>query len=242
MTSTIIWVSIGLILVGIVVAAAISVHRDGKRDKMIEQLPPIDMSGTNWQRIAADPGMFLVFNRFRGFWAEPEPELDKARPDPRDGAVWLADSSGKDTVIKDAWRAEVRGQHIISFTYAEQLSLYQVAAVRLTHPRPTLVVSTENVVSRLTRDLQLESLDFNTEFKIATSNARFAYDVLCPPVMEFLKHDPRSRYFTLEIDGQHVRVSQQYSVRVQKPTSQMQQAVADYLVQIMTRVPAFVWR
>ncbi|MGH3647041.1 MAG: hypothetical protein ACRDTM_07685 [Micromonosporaceae bacterium] len=144
-----------------------------------------------------------------------------------------------------------RGREIVAFEYKFTVSngdnnsttyTYLVVATPTPAPRPHLQVGLEGAGSKLlsvfgARDLQLESEEFNRVFRISTGNDRFAYDVLHPRMMEWLLADQRSRLVPFRFEASDL-------VCWSRTEMNPQQAVwmADYLMDLAERVPAYVWK
>lgn len=92
-----------------------------------------------------------------------------------------------------------KGHTFCSFQYSYVVSTGKssttvyvaVAAIRLPSALPQLTVSNESIGGKIAqffggKDIQLESDDFNNEFRVQSDNEAFAYGVLTPQTMESL--------------------------------------------------------
>ncbi len=144
-----------------------------------------------------------------------------------------------------------RGRDLVAFEYYFTVSSgenssttyrYLVVATPTPSPRPYLQVGLEGAGSKLlalfgARDLQLESEEFNRVFRISTGDKRFAYDVLHPRMMEWLLADQRSRGLPFRFEGTDLVC---WTLTEMHPYHVL--GMADYLMDLAERVPAFVWR
>ncbi len=121
---------------------------------------------------------------------------------------------------------------------------YMVVNVLVPVERPTLTVTKEMWDSKF--DLDLESDQFNKVFKVKVDRgsddaAKFAYDVLHPRMMEHLLADTRASDL-----GWPFRFERGDLYTWQEWPGELDMAMvmhkADYLIDILDRVPAFVWK
>lgn len=118
---------------------------------------------------------------------------------------------------------------------------YMVVNVLLPASRPTLTVSRETLWESKF-DLDLESVEFNKTFKVKVDrdDAKFAYDVLHPRMMEHLLADQRATEFRWPF-----RFERGDLYTWEEWPRDLDMAVvmhkADYLIDVLERVPAFVW-
>ncbi|MGH3727509.1 MAG: DUF3137 domain-containing protein [Micromonosporaceae bacterium] len=144
-----------------------------------------------------------------------------------------------------------RGHQVLAFEYQFTVSngqdssttyRYTVVTLATPAPRPYLQVGHEHTGHKLlelvgVRDLQLESEEFNRVFRISAGDDRFAYAVLDPRMMEWLLADQRARSTPFRFESNallcwsRTGLDPRYVIWM-----------ADYLVDIVERVPAFVWR
>jgi hypothetical protein len=107
--------------------------------------------------------------------------------------------------------------------------------------RPTLTVGKEMWYSKF--DLDLESEEFNRTFKVKVKrdDAKFAYDVLHPRMMEHLLADGRATDL-----GWPFRFERGDLYTWEEWPGDLDMAMvmhkADYLIDILQRVPEFVWK
>lgn len=118
---------------------------------------------------------------------------------------------------------------------------YMVVNVLIPAERPTLTVSKEMWDSKF--DLDLESIEFNKTFKVKVDrdDAKFAYDVLHPRMMEHLLADQRATEW-----GWPFRFERGDLYTWEKWPRELDMAVvmhkADFLIDILERVPEWVWK
>jgi hypothetical protein len=117
---------------------------------------------------------------------------------------------------------------------------FGVCAVGLPAYLPTLQVTREDVFRRmagaigLSRDLELESEDFNRTFVVSARDPKFASDVLTPRTMQYLLTVPDVQW---RIEG--TAVLSWDTGRMQPEQIVVTTAVLD---RVLDGVPAFVWK
>lgn len=122
-----------------------------------------------------------------------------------------------------------------------EIHKYMVVNVLTPAQRPTLTVSKEMWDSRF--DLDLESEAFNRTFKVKvdSDDAKFAYDIVHPRMMEHLLADSRATNL-----GWPFRFERGDLYTWEKWPGDLDMAVvmakADYLIDVLERVPDFVWK
>jgi uncharacterized protein DUF3137 len=120
---------------------------------------------------------------------------------------------------------------------------YSVVALSTPSHRPTLELRREVVGRKLLgfvgmRDLQLESEEFDKAFLIKADNDRFAYDILHPPMMQWLLDDRRAMSsLPFRFDGGSLVTWLDGQMDLERVTY-----LLDYLCDVLDRVPAFVWK
>jgi hypothetical protein len=118
---------------------------------------------------------------------------------------------------------------------------YMVVNVILPKECPTLTVSREMWDSKF--DLDLESIEFNKKFKVKVDrdDAKFAYDILHPRMMEHLLADQRATEWSWPF-----RFERGDFYTWEEWPRDLDMAVvmqkADYLIDVLDRVPDFVWK
>lgn len=118
---------------------------------------------------------------------------------------------------------------------------YKVVNVLLPRERPTLTVSKEMWDSKF--DLDLESIEFNQTFKVKVKrqDEKFAYDVLHPRMMEFLLADQRAVEWKWPFRFE--RGDLYTWAEWDRPLDmRLVMQKADFLIDILERVPEFVWK
>lgn len=120
---------------------------------------------------------------------------------------------------------------------------HTVVAVETPAPRPDLAVLKPTVEQRLRdklagRDLELESEEFNKAFRIETASPRFAYDMLPAATMRWMLEHPLGRDVEFRVDDHHL-VTWRLGLVVENALHLKR---ADYLIDLLERVPAFVWQ
>jgi hypothetical protein len=117
---------------------------------------------------------------------------------------------------------------------------FMVVNVLLPREVPTLAVGRERWDSMF--DLDVDSVEFNKRFKVKVGeeDAKFAFDVLHPGMVEHLLADPRATEF-----GWPFRFERGDLYTWEEWPRDLDMAVvmhkADYLIDILERVPAYVW-
>ncbi|WP_052745581.1 type III secretion system chaperone family protein [Allosalinactinospora lopnorensis] len=146
-----------------------------------------------------------------------------------------------------------RGHRVLAFEYryttrsgsgedsSSRTHHHQITAIPLPAARPTLEVSREHFGHKLLEfvgihDLRLPNERFNAAFRIRTENDQFAHDVLHPHMTEWMLTDERIRNLTLRFNGDHLLAWQRG-----KFDSDNAARAADYLIDVLERVPAHVW-
>lgn len=118
---------------------------------------------------------------------------------------------------------------------------FQVVSVRTPAVRPTLTVSKEPWDSKFDLDLDDDQFNDNFKVKIDDRQQRFAFGVLHAPLMRWLLADERAvhRKWPFRFERDHL-----YTWDTWQDTPEPEPILerADYLVDILERVPASVWR
>jgi uncharacterized protein DUF3137 len=119
---------------------------------------------------------------------------------------------------------------------------FQIVATTLPAARPTLQVTHEHLGTKLLGavgldDLQLESEEFNRAFRISADDQKFAYDVLHPRTMEWMLSDPRARELSFRFERSDVLSWENGRLNAQRAAW-----AATYLLDVVDRVPQFVWK
>jgi hypothetical protein len=86
-------------------------------------------------------------------------------------------------------------------------------------------------------DLRLENEEFNRVFKVSTDDREFAHDVLCPRTVEWILADPRARELDLRFERSDVLAWEHGRFNPQRTAW-----AATYLLDLVDRVPQFVWK
>lgn len=135
---------------------------------------------------------------------------------------------------------------------------YIVVSILLPKERPTLTITTElwqklrdldlkkielrNLWDNV-RDLKLESIDFNKQFNVQIKRQyeKFAYDVLHPRMMEHLLADKRAteRKWPIRFERADLYTWDQWEAGLDMRAVMNR---ADYLIDILERIPDFVWK
>lgn len=126
------------------------------------------------------------------------------------------------------------------YSYRKGTSTHRFTVVTLPLPAwgPTLELGRERLAHRVRgRDLQLESDEFNTAFRIDTSDDRFAYDVLHPRMMEFLLADGRTQELPVRFERRDLLTWCGGPIDPDRLAG-----MADYLCDVLDHVPAHAWR
>jgi hypothetical protein len=132
-------------------------------------------------------------------------------------------------------RGSGKDQRTVTYTF-------EVVATTTPAPRPTLQVTAEHLGTRLLNaigmdDLQLESEEFNRTFRISADDAKFAYDVLHPRTMEWMLSDSRARELPFRFERSDVLTWESGRLNPQRAAW-----AAGYLLDVVDRVPEFVWK
>lgn len=140
-----------------------------------------------------------------------------------------------------------RGTRFVAFEYQytersgddSTTHRFTVVAIDLPAHRPRLEVTRETRTSRFLgrfglRDLQLEDERFNHTFRVSTDHDRFAYDVLDPPMVEWLL--ARGSY-PFRFGGDHLLTWRSGGI---EPGAVL--TMLCYVCDLRDRVPPFVWR
>lgn len=132
-------------------------------------------------------------------------------------------------------RGSGKDQRTVTYTFA-------VVATTIPTARPTLQVTHEHLGTKLLNavgldDLQLESEEFNRAFRISTDDEKFAYDVLHPRTMEWMLADPRARELSFRFERSDVLAWENGRLDPQRAAW-----AATYLLDLIDRVPQFVWK
>lgn len=119
---------------------------------------------------------------------------------------------------------------------------YTVVNVKTPADRPLLQVGREGIGSKILgavgkKDLQLESEEFNKRFHIKCENDKFAYDVLHPRTMQWMLEDPRFQDQPFRFERNNLMC-----FRKGKLETEAIDGYANYLCDIVERVPEFVWK
>jgi hypothetical protein len=151
-------------------------------------------------------------------------------------------------------RTTVDGQPVQAFEYAFKerqgsgknrrtvTYTYAVVATSLPVARPTLQVTREHLGTRLLGavgldDLQLESEQFNRAFRISADDHKFAYDVLHPRTMEWMLADERASQLDFRFERADLLSWERGRLRPQRVAW-----AGGYLLDLVKRVPQFVWK
>jgi hypothetical protein len=136
-------------------------------------------------------------------------------------------------------RGSGKNRRTVTFTFA-------VVATSTPASRPTLQVTHEHLGTRLLNavgldDLELESEEFNRTFRISASrradSAKFAYDVLHPRTMEWMLADPRARELAFRFERSDILTWEDGRLQPDRAAW-----AASYLLDVVDRVPEFVWK
>jgi hypothetical protein len=163
----------------------------------------------------------------------------------------------RDNDGKQAWhilRGGHRGYRVDAFHYfwlrkdrddRDRITFhkYKVVNVLIPRERATLTVTRERLGFDTPLDLDLESIEFNRTFrtKVDRGHEKFAYDVLHPRMMEFLLADRRA--VELRWPFRFERGDLYTWEEWDKPLDmRLVMQKADFLIDILERVPEFVWK
>jgi hypothetical protein len=83
----------------------------------------------------------------------------------------------------------------------------------------------------------LDSEEFNREFRISTDDRNFARDVLHPRAVEWMLADPRARELAFRFERSDVLAWEAGRLNPQRTAW-----AATYLLDLIDRVPQFVWK
>lgn len=156
---------------------------------------------------------------------------------------------GNDRVGHDVFRGNHRGRAIVFGEYryttknnkSTVVHSWQFVALALPSCRPWLSVSRDfgsGLFScRGRKGVLLESQEFNERFRIDAASERFAYDVLSPRMMEWLLADARANTVGFRFEGQWA-----ITVRAGRLRPDEVWFHADFLHDVIGQVPDFVWR
>jgi hypothetical protein len=130
------------------------------------------------------------------------------------------------------------GARTVTFTFT-------VTATTLPVARPTLQVTPEQPEQPGTSllgavgldDLRLESEEFDRVFRISSDDRGFAHDVLHPRTMEWMMADPRARELAFRFERSDVLAWEAGRLNPQRTAW-----AATYLLDLVDRVPQFVWK
>jgi len=151
-------------------------------------------------------------------------------------------------------RTTMGGRPVVAFEYQykerqgsgkdERTVTYTFEIVATTTPasRPTLQITQEHLGTRLLNavgldDLQLESEEFNRTFRVSSDDAKFAYDVLHPRTMEWMLADTRARELPVRFERSDILTWDSGRLNPQRAAW-----AATYLLDLVDRVPQFVWK
>lgn len=153
---------------------------------------------------------------------------------------------GKSHRAKHVMTGEHNGRPLVVFEHIwvtgsgdnRQTHYAMVCALQLRRSFPKLTVGREGVFSSIARkigvkDIELESDDFNREYKVKCDDRKFAYDVLHPRFMQWML-STQADMFT--ISGQYL--ARASSMRLKEEYVDQQIA---YLDAIVDRIPSFVF-
>ena len=120
---------------------------------------------------------------------------------------------------------------------------YKVVNVLIPKERATLTVTRELLNLDTPLDLDLESIEFNKTFrvKVDREHEKFAYDVLHPRMMEFLLADQRAveGRWPFRFERGDLYTWEEWD----KPLDmRLVMQKADFLIDILERVPEWVWK
>ncbi|MBB4930717.1 hypothetical protein F4561_001537 [Lipingzhangella halophila] len=143
-----------------------------------------------------------------------------------------------------------RGHEVLAFEHSYTTSggrnnssttFHEVVAVPIPTPRPFLEVTREHFGHKLlglvgVHDLQLSNERFNSTFRIRTSNDQFARHVLNKDMTEWLLADGRARQVGIRFDGSYLVTWRRGPLDADNIP-----ADADFLIDVLERVPAPAW-
>jgi len=116
-----------------------------------------------------------------------------------------------------------------------------VTVVRLPRELPWLTVTPETIGGKLSKtfggqDINVESVDFNRDFRVQSELPEFAIAFLHPQLIEWLLGSGRG-LVPFRVIGQHMLC---WQADTQLDTSQLM-AVVDGLDALASQIPAFIW-
>lgn len=119
---------------------------------------------------------------------------------------------------------------------------FTVTATTLPVTRPTLQVTPEEPGTALPdvaglEDLRLDSEQFNRLFRVSTDDRGFAHNVLHGRTVEWMLADPRARELGLRFERSDVLAWEAGRLSPQRTAW-----AATYLLDLVDRVPQFVWK
>ncbi|HEV2783672.1 MAG TPA: DUF3137 domain-containing protein [Actinophytocola sp.] len=203
-------------------------------------------SVVKWRLRKQRIGELSAFAAQRGWQYE---ERDDSLADRYTGTPFGRGSSRR---VRHVLSGQHRGRRVTAFEYSytegsgdnSTTYTFTVAALATPAHRPWLEVKREGLGRKLlgligVRDLQLESDEFNERFHVDTADAKFAYDVLHPRMMEWLIGDRRAADL-----GWAFRFEQGDLVTWAKGPLEIDKLMGmlDYLGEILEQVPSFVWK
>lgn len=132
-------------------------------------------------------------------------------------------------------RGSGKQQRTVTYTYA-------IVATTTPASRPRLQITHEHLGTRLLGavgldDVQLESEEFNRTFRISTDDPKFGYDVLHPRTMEWMLADTRARELSVRFERADLLTWENGRLDPQRAAW-----AAGYLLDLVDRVPQFVWK
>ena len=147
------------------------------------------------------------------------------------------------------WYGEYRGAKVLAFEYQyttkvrrEALTyVYTVVCLATRAPRPYLQVSHEHLGYATTglvgvRGLRLENDEFDRDFQVFAGDERFARDVLHPRMRGWLLTDQRARTTPFRFEGNTLLCWRHGQL---EPETVLE--MANFLSEILQRVPPYVW-
>lgn len=116
---------------------------------------------------------------------------------------------------------------------------FEIVAVSLPRTVPSLEVGREGVFGTMARavgikDIELENEDFNRQFKVKSPDAKFAYDVLHPRMMQWLMESGFDRPW--RIDGGEIMSWRNGRTKLERVDGSL-----TFLGAVIDRVPGFAW-
>ena len=188
-------------------------------------------------------------------WAQANGWIYAERADElADRFVGVPFGQGFGRTVRHQLSTTIGGRPVVAFEYSykerrgsgkdRRTVTYTFELVATTTPaaRPTLQVTHEHFGTRILDavgldDLQLESEEFNREFRISTDDEKFAYDVLHPRTMEWMLADPRARELAFRFERSDILTWESGRLNPQRAAW-----AASYLLDLVDRVPEFVWK